>query len=703
LLLVTTRNARGLETIAAGTVGAIDPRTNRIVAQIRVGGRPSRLAVAGDRLWVLNAGDGTISEIDGRADREVANFGPNVVPADLAADGRSVWVGAAAHGTPSRVARFDARRHTAISVTALPGGRLPSTSRPASDRYVVEGGGRIFAIGPTLQPVAISARTGRVTRTFATQVTSLAYGDGALWGVARRSVVRIDPTTGQTNEFPVSSLFDLSGIAFGGGFVWATSPFEGVVWRIDPRPPGQRISIPLAFGASVIAFGAGSAWVGNTYDDSISRIDPTTRNVTRVATVPAPQDIVVGAHRVWVASGSTAGRSGPLVSSACGAVQSGGKPPEVLIASDFALQGGEGPNTAAAVATIDRTLADRGYRAGRFRVGYQSCDDSTPSAGGSDDGQCVANAASYAVDSSVVAVIGPSDSPCALDEIPVANRAPRAPLPMVSPFATGAFLTRHGLPGAAQTLAQFYAGGPRNFFRTIGADHIQVAADATFAQRLGLHRVGVVFNERGMIQAAEERWFAYAASRLRGIRAVPILWNGDQRILAAKVRRAGVNGVFLVAYAAASPPEAAATLKTLGEALPGKPVIVTDAFSPWALAAGSRAKIYASMAGLFLPSQLTAPARRLLAALPRADRIPFAVSQAFSGVSALVDAVARSDGSRRSILEQLRRNPTFDRWGDPRTAPVSIFRVGGEAVVPTLGRGRLVATITPATGVVPPG
>jgi hypothetical protein len=170
---------------------------------------------------------------------------------------------------------------------------------------------------------------------------------------------------------PVTSLFGLQGIAAGGGVVWATSPGEGLVWRIDPGPPLQVSSIHLAYGASSIAYGDGAVWVGNDYDDTVDRIDPQTQAVRRVASVPAPQDLAVDSSHIWVASGAAAGRSGPLTSSACDPVSYHGPGrPDLLIASDLPLQGGGAAVTQAAVDTIRTVLAQRGYRAGRFRVGY---------------------------------------------------------------------------------------------------------------------------------------------------------------------------------------------------------------------------------------------------------------------------------------------------------------------------------------------
>ena len=128
----------------------------------------------------------------------------------------------------------------------------------------------------------------------------------------------------------------------------------------------------------------------------------------------------------------------------------------------------------------------------------------------------------------MVGVVGPLNSECAQREIPLENRAPRGPLALISPFATGPFLTRSAVGDAAKTLGAFYAAGPRNFFRTIGADHIQVTADAVFVKRLGATRVAVVYTDSGMLQLRQEQWFVRAARRL-GIAAVPVLWSTDQQ------------------------------------------------------------------------------------------------------------------------------------------------------------------------------
>ena len=87
---------------------------------------------------------------------------------------------------------------------------------------------------------------GRVRHQVDLRAASLAYGDHALWVLTEDNhVVRVDATTGEVKQtIAVPSVLTLGGIAAGGGAVWVTSPFQGVLWRIDPGPPSsQRTSI----------------------------------------------------------------------------------------------------------------------------------------------------------------------------------------------------------------------------------------------------------------------------------------------------------------------------------------------------------------------------------------------------------------------------------------------------------------------------
>jgi hypothetical protein len=436
------------------------------------------------------------------------------------------------------------------------------------------------------------------------------------------------------------------------------------VWRIEPGVRERITSIPLAYGAASIAYAGGYVWVGNRYDGSVDRIDPrgTPPTVSHIATVPAPLDVVADATHVFVAAGAPAAHGGPVSISSCGPEQHRGAV-DVRVVSDLPLRGPFANQSASAVGTIETMLAARDYRAGRFRIGFQSCDDSTAAAGSFDDGQCVANATAFADDQTVIGVIGPLNSECAQYEIPILNRAPHGPLSIVSPFATGPFLTRPPPGPAATTFRQFYAGGPHNFTRTIGADHIQAVAAAALAKRLHLHRVAVLYDTERILDRAEEPWFAQAAQRL-GIDAIPILVDPKRKAFERTLRRAHAEGAFVAGYALGTDPQQGRPVSAeLDRDFAGRPVIVTDAFPPQA-ATRSRARFYATRA----KANLTA------------------------AVNALLGAIATSNGTRRSILRRLLNRPGVDRWGDPLTAPIDVLR---------LPSGVHDATITPAVRLVP--
>ena len=119
---------------------------------------------------------------------------------------------------------------------------------------------------------------------------------------------------------------------------------------------------------------------------------------------------------------------------------------DLLIASDLPLQGAGRAQTVQMTKAIRYVFTNLNWKAGKYTIAYQSCDDSTAQAGKWDSATCQSNATNYAADSSVVAEIGTFNSGCAEIEIPIDNRAPNGPLAMVSPANTYVGLTHAG-PG----------------------------------------------------------------------------------------------------------------------------------------------------------------------------------------------------------------------------------------------------------------
>ena len=67
----------------------------------------------------------------------------------------------------------------------------------------------------------------------------------------------------------------------------------------------------------------------------------------------------------------------------------------MLVVSDLPLQGGVRVTATQMAQAITFVLRERDFRAGRFRVAYQSCDDSVARTGLFDEAKCAANARAY--------------------------------------------------------------------------------------------------------------------------------------------------------------------------------------------------------------------------------------------------------------------------------------------------------------------
>ena len=139
-----------------------------------------------------------------------------------------------------------------------------------------------------------------------------------------------------------------------------------------------------------------------------------------------------------------------------------------IIASDLPLQGANRPQTTQMSNAIRYLLKTKWHwKAGKYKIGYQSCDDSTAQAGKWDAAKCTSNASAYAADKTVIGVVGTFNSGCAKLEIPIVNRARPGPLGMVSPSNTAVGLTVSGLGANPGEPDIYYPTGKRNYARVV--------------------------------------------------------------------------------------------------------------------------------------------------------------------------------------------------------------------------------------------
>ncbi len=305
------------------------------------------------------------------------------------------------------------------------------------------------------------------------------------------TVAEVDANTATVRRRFTIPAARLDAIATGAGALWAADAYDGTLWRIDPGPP-KVISRTIAVGAGAdgVAVGAGAVWVINSLQGTLVRVDPRRNVVTAtVALGNTPRDVDVGEGAVWttvnggarpipaaVVDARPVRRRCPLRRAGrCSAAAAAR--PHYLIASDIPLQAGN-QQIANAVAFV---LRRHGFRAGRYALGYQSCDASTADSGQSDPGKCAANAKAYVADPAVLGIVGPYNSGCAAVEIPILNRAPGGPLAIISPTTSFIGLTHVNRLAPRDALERLYPTGIRNFARVTPADDAEASAAAVFA------------------------------------------------------------------------------------------------------------------------------------------------------------------------------------------------------------------------------
>ncbi len=700
-------------TIAAAAIaltgddGSEAPPADNGVAAIRVSGdsvrsfaamptAPSNLAVGDGGVWVLNTEDESVSRLDPKTGEVIDTFSTGRQPTDLAVGAGAVWIGHGTEGTATgRIARVDPDS-TAVTRSV----KLPSPPDGHSFNFsagfpgVAVGAGAVWAITPESTVARIDPRTVRLVANVDVDVRTLAAGKEGVWAVVGNNILtRIDPRTNRVAQRIEVGSNALSGVAVGAGSVWATSE-EGLLWRIEPGPKPIMRTIDVGTGSGYVAFGDGAVWTANWVTGTVSRIDPRTNAVAATVPVGAAQALAAGAGSAWV-SVASGPRNGSLPASVCTRVASGGRTPDVLIASDMPLQGVDSADPRAVVTAIRTVLAGRGHRAGRFTVGYQSCDDSTAQTGGFEDRKCAANANAYGRADRLVAVIGPWQSFCAMIEIPILNAAPGGPLALVSPANTHPNLTRGGvlaLPppyGLRGEPGIYYPTGERNYFRVVARGDLHGPALAQLADGLRLRRVYLLHDTPdGIGDVLFTDGFARAAPRLgikiAGDESFPAEARRYDRLV-DRIARSGADGVVLGGHVG----DGAELLKALRAGLGPRMTIMTgDGFADITevIAAAGRAADGLYVVFPDVPPRaldLDADERRIVRALGATADSAY-VSETVAATEAVMDAIARSDGTRASVLHEVRTGDVtdgilgsfrFDRYGDMTPARLTVVRI----------------------------
>jgi branched-chain amino acid transport system substrate-binding protein len=401
----------------------------------------------------------------------------------------------------------------------------------------------------------------------------------------------------------------------------------------------------------------------------------------------------------------------PLPSSACGPVFYKGKgKPQFLIASDLPLQGAGRAQNIDMEKAIQFVLSRQfHFKAGKFTVGYQGCDDSTAETGGWDAGKCTSNGRAYASDQSVLGVLGTFNSGCAKLIVPLANRAPGGPLGMLSVANTNVGLTHFapwnnpGEPGI------YYPTGKRNYVRLAASDDYQGPAAATLllskAFKLSqgkkfapIKSVYILHDNQTFGKGVAQGFEAKAKQVGIDVKGFEP-WDAkatSYEALANRIKATGAGAVYLGGIVCNN---GAKLIKDLRAVLGPGPVFVgPDGWTPYSatLAAGSAAQgMYISYAGLPL-EKLPKTGKLFIKSFKKYLGIkalppPYAVYQA-QGAQIMLNAIAHSNGTRASVTSALFKTHVkngimgtfhFDHNGDIiPTKAISFDQLRGNTGVP---------------------
>jgi len=394
-----------------------------------------------------------------------------------------------------------------------------------------------------------------------------------------------------------------------------------------------------------------------------------------------------------------------LPSASCGAIRyEGDGDPDYLIASDLPLQGANRALTTQMADAIEFILKQQDWKAGDYKIGYQSCDDSTAQAGSWDSAKCSSNARAYANNADVIGIVGTFNSGCAKLVIPVANRAPDGPLAMVSPANTYPGLTIGGPGTESGEPDNYYPTGKRNYARVVWNDQFQGAANAQLAQQLGLKKVYVLTDKETYGNGIANLFVDYAAKlNIATLPSRPEAWDknaSSYEAIASRIKASGADAVFLGGIVCNN---GGKLIKDLRAGLgPDVQIFGPDGWTPISATiqgAGQASEgMYITQPGL-PADQLKGEGKKFVdeftAEIGTAPN-PYTAYAAQAAVI-LLDSIADSDGTRAQVSEGLFNrdvkdgilgNFRIDENGDTTLGIVSVYQIKNQ-------KETFVKTITP--------
>ena len=303
--------------VAGDSTAVIDPASNRVLAGVSVGARPTRIATGEGAVWVVNSNDQTISRIDPQT-HATRTFSTASGVVDLAVGAGAVWVTGGPAGIVTRIEPYSTTVQQSISLPRGAGRALAASIAATPKGVWVSGfnyrnGSRPGQLIPLRDFLwQLDPTQTRVVRTVpvrgALGIGMLTLGAGSVWAANQQHLIRFDPRTGKRRaqfSLPpeVVGPTEYSGLfVFANGAIWTASwPDHTVIWRIDARTGRPTGSVTVGGLITGIAYGAGSIWIADAQDGLVLRVDPNRNAIANeIHVVGSPSGLAYGYGKLWV-------------------------------------------------------------------------------------------------------------------------------------------------------------------------------------------------------------------------------------------------------------------------------------------------------------------------------------------------------------------------------------------------------------------
>jgi branched-chain amino acid transport system substrate-binding protein len=360
---------------------------------------------------------------------------------------------------------------------------------------------------------------------------------------------------------------------------------------------------------------------------------------------------------------------------------------QLAVYSSLPLQGPSAEISEQVVAGEKLALAAAGGRAGPFKIGYVSLDDSNPASGRWSPGVTLSDAKTAAQDPSTIAYLGDWDSAATALSLPFVNGAGIMQISPASPYVG---LTQ-SLDAGQDEPERFYPSGRRTFARLHPGDPAEAAAQVQLMRSLGIHKLYVLDDQDPFAMPLATLVATDATNagiKVVGQDSLSISAGGVYTGEAEKISEAGAEGVF---FSGSGSEGAAALWRQLHEtdphlALLAPSAVVDEAFASQIGPAGASTYVTTP----FLPTRMyPPPAQRVLSAYRRqfAGEPQAYVLYGYEAMSLILDAVRKAGArgnDRQTVIDNVfatrdRRSVlgrySIDSNGEPTLSRFAVDRV----------------------------